>query len=293
MKIGLQIPSFTWPGGAEKIGLKLAEIAHNAEDAGFASLWVMDHFFQINGVGPVENEMLESYSTLAYLAGLTKKARLGTMVTGVVYRHPGVLIKAVTTLDVLSGGRAYLGIGAAWNEQEARSLGIPFPPVKERFERLEETLQIALQMWSGKQDPYVGKHYQLQRTLNSPQVLSKPHPPILIGGMGEKKTLRLVAKYADACNLFARPGLDVVRAKLEILKKHCAEVGRDYNEIEKTTLGTVLLDPDNMTAQSVIEFCRALAKIGVQHAIFNMPNVSEIKPLEIFGREIIPVVADL
>ena len=149
MKIGLQIPSFTWPEGAEKIGLKLAEIAHNAEDAGFASLWVMDHFFQINGVGPVENEMLESYSTLAYLAGLTKKARLGTMVTGVVYRHPGVLIKAVTTLDVLSGGRAYLGIGAAWNEQEARSLGIPFPPIKERFERLEETLQIALQMWSG------------------------------------------------------------------------------------------------------------------------------------------------
>jgi len=293
MKIGLQIPSFTWPGGPEKIGFKLAEIAHNAEDAGFASLWVMDHFFQIGGVGPVENEMLESYSALAYLAGITKKARLGTMVTGAVYRHPGVLIKAVTTLDVLSGGRAYLGIGAAWNEQEALSLGIPFPPVKERFERLEETLQIALQMWSGKQDPYVGKYYQLQRTLNSPQVLSKPHPPILIGGMGEKKTLRLVAKYADACNLFARPGLDIVQAKLEILKKHCAEVGRDYNEIEKTTLGTILLAPDNSTAQSVIELCRAQAKIGVQHAIFNMPNVSEIKPLEIFGREIIPVVADL
>jgi F420-dependent oxidoreductase-like protein len=287
MKIGLQIPSFTWPGGPEKIGQQLAEIARSAEQAGFYSLWVMDHFFQIGGVGPVENEMLESYSTLAYLAGLTNTVKLGTMVTGVVYRHPGVLIKTVTTLDVLSGGRAYLGIGAAWNEQEALSLGIPFPPIKERFEQLEETLQIAQQMLSGSQEPY-----DLKRTLNSPQVLSKPHPPILIGGMGEKKTLRLVAKYADACNLFLRGGVDVVHAKLEILKKHCAELGRDYNEIEKTTLGTALLAPDNMTAQSVVELCRALAKIGVQHAIFNMPNVSEMRPLEIFGREIIPSVTD-
>ena len=292
MKIGLQIPSFTWPGGPEKIGQQLAEIARSAEQAGFYSLWVMDHFFQIGGVGPVENEMLESYSTLAYLAGLTNTVKLGTMVTGVVYRHPGVLIKTVTTLDVLSGGRAYLGIGAAWNEQEALSLGIPFPPIKERFEQLEETLQIAQQMLSGSQEPYEGKYYHLKRTLNSPQVLSKPHPPILIGGMGEKKTLRLVAKYADACNLFLRGGVDVVHAKLEILKKHCAELGRDYNEIEKTTLGTAFLAPDNMTAQSVVELCRALAKIGVQHAIFNMPNVSEMRPLEIFGREIIPSVTD-
>ena len=292
MKIGLQIPSFTWPGGPEKIGQQLAEIARSAEQAGFYSLWVMDHFFQIGGVGPIENEMLESYSTLAYLAGLTNTVKLGTMVTGVVYRHPGVLIKTVTTLDVLSGGRAYLGIGAAWNEQEALSLGIPFPPIKERFEQLEETLQIAQQMLSGSQEPYEGKYYHLKRTLNSPQVLSKPHPPILIGGMGEKKTLRLVAKYADACNLFLRGGVDVVHAKLEILKKHCAELGRDYNEIEKTTLGTALLAPDNMTAQSVVELCRALAKIGVQHAIFNMPNVSEMRPLEIFGREIIPSVTD-
>jgi len=292
MKIGLQIPSFTWPGGPEKIGQQLAEIARSAEQAGFYSLWVMDHFFQIGGVGPVENEMLESYSTLAYLAGLTNTVKLGTMVTGVVYRHPGVLIKTVTTLDVLSGGRAYLGIGAAWNEQEALSLGIPFPPIKERFEQLEETLQIAQQMLSGSQEPYEGKYYHLKRTLNSPQVLSKPHPPILIGGMGEKKTLRLVAKYADACNLFLRGGVDVVHAKLEILKKHCAELGRDYNEIEKTTLGTAFLAPDNMTAQSVVELCRALAKIGVQHAIFNIPNVSEMRPLEIFGREIIPSVTD-
>lgn len=293
MKIGLQIPSFTWPGGSEKIGQKLAEIARAADEAGFASLWVMDHFFQIGNIGPAENEMLESYSTLAYLAGLTKRVKLGTMVTGVVYRHPGVLIKAVTSLDVISGGRAYLGIGAAWNEQEAVGLGIPFPPLKERFERLEETLQIALLMWSGKQDPFEGKYYHLARALNSPQALSKPHPPILIGGMGEKKTLRLVAKYADACNLFARGSVDPVREKLEILKKHCNEVGRDYKEIEKTTLGTVHLAPGRTSIQDVVEHCHALGGIGIQHAIFNMPNVSEIKPLEVFGREIIPEVAEL
>ncbi len=213
MKIGLQIPSFTWPGGPEKIAQKLAEIARTADEGGFASLWVMDHFFQIPNVGPVENEMLESYSTLAYLAGLTKKVNLGTMVTGVIYRHPGILVKTVSTLDVLSGGRAWLGIGAAWNEQESLGLGIPFPPIKERFERLEETLQIAIQMWSGNQAPFDGKYYRLVRALNSPQALSKPHPPILIGGMGEKKTLRLVAKYGDACNLFMRSGFETVQAQ--------------------------------------------------------------------------------
>jgi F420-dependent oxidoreductase-like protein len=292
MKIGLQIPSFTWPGGPEKLASKLAEIARTAEDAGFYSLWVMDHFFQIANVGPAENEMLEGYSTLSYLAGLTKKVKLGTMVTGVVYRHPGILVKTVSTLDVLSGGRAYLGIGAAWNEQEALGLGIPFPPLKERFQRLEETLQIARQMWAGDEKPFEGKHYQLARPLNHPQPLTQPHPPILIGGMGEKKTLRLVAKYADACNLFARMGTDAVRAKLEILKKHCADLGRDYSEIEKTTLDTAPLAPGQMTAADVVKLCRSLADIGIQHAIFNMPNVSDIKPLEIFGREIIPAVAD-
>ena len=208
MKIGLQIPSFTWPGGPAKIPQKLAEIARTADDGGFSSLWVMDHFFQIPNVGPVENEMLESYSTLSYLAGLTKNVKLGTLVTGVVYRQPGLLVKTVTTLDVLSGGRAYFGIGAAWNEQEALGLGFPFPPLKERFERLEETLQIAIQMWSGNQAPFDGKHYQLDHALNSPQALSKPHPPILIGGMGEKKTLRLVAVYAKCLQSVSagRPG---------------------------------------------------------------------------------------
>jgi len=299
MKIGLQIPNFTYPEGPKELGNKLAEIACTADEVGFSSLWVMDHFFQIGsrdrsmGLGPAEDEMLEGYSTLAYLAAITKKATLGTLVTGVVYRYPGILVKTVTTLDVLSGGRAYLGIGAAWNEREARSLGVPFPSTKERLERLEETLAIARQMWSEDNGAYTGKYFQLAETLCSPQPLSRPHPPILIGGSGEKQTLRLVAKYADACNLFARMGLEAVRAKLDILKQHCERVRRDYSEIEKTTLSTVHLAPDKMNAQAVIEECRALADIGIQHAIFNMPNVHEIKPLEIFGREIIPAVADL
>jgi F420-dependent oxidoreductase-like protein len=224
---------------------------------------------------------------------MTQRARLGTLVTGVVYRYPGILVKTVTTLDVLSGGRAYLGIGAAWNEREAQGLGVPFPPVKERFERLEEALQIAKQMWSGTVAPYQGKHYQLAETLNSPQALSKPHPPILIGGMGEQKTLRLVAQYADACNLFAHGGVELIRHKLAVLKRHCDAVGRPYDAIERTSLGTVNLGADGMTASQVIEICRDLANAGIQQAIFNMPNVHQITPLDVFGREIIPAVAGL
>jgi len=299
MKIGLQIPNFTYPSGPKELGSKLAEIARTADEAGFSSIWVMDHFFQIGdrahsaGLGPAEDDMLEGYSTLSYLAGITKKVTLGTLVTGVVYRHPGILIKTVTTLDVLSGGRAYFGVGAAWNEREAKGLGVPFPPVKERMERLEETLQIAKQMWSGKVGSYTGKHYQLAEAMCNPQSISKPHPRIMIGGGGEKKTLQLVAKYADACNLFSRMGIETVRSKLDILKQHCEKVGRDYSDIEKTTLGTVHLAPDKMTAQIVIDECKTLAGTGIQHAIFNMPNAHEIKPLEIFGKEIIPAVADL
>jgi len=298
MKIGLQIPNFTWPGGSQEIHNKLAEIACAADEVGFSSLWVMDHFFQIgrpnnpSGLGPAEDEMLEGYSTLSYLAGLTKNATLGTLVTGVVYRHPGILVKTVTTLDVLSGGRAWLGIGAAWNEREARGLGVPFPPVKERFERLEETLQIAKQMWSDNKGSYVGKHFHLAETLCSPQPLTKPHPPIMIGGMGEKKTLRLAAQYADAFNLFS-VGPEALRSKLAILKQHCESVGRDYAEIEKTTLGSAFLAEGRMSVSDVIGQCHSLAELGIQHAIFNMPNVHEITPLEIFGREIIPAVAEL
>ena len=299
MKIGLQVPNFTWPGGPKGTHSTLAEIAGAADEAGFSSLWVMDHFFQIGrpnnpgGLGPAEDEMLEGYSTLSYLAGLTQKVTLGTLVTGVVYRYPGILIKTVTTLDVLSNGRAWLGIGAAWNERESRGLGVPFPPVRERFEMLEETLQIAKQMWSDQVSPYNGKHFHLDETLCHPQPLSRPHPPIMIGGTGEKKTLRLVAQYADACNLFAGMGMETLQHKLDVLKQHCQNVGRDYTQIEKTTLGGAYLAEGQMSVSDVIEQCRALAGLGVGHAIFNMPNVHEITPLEVFGREIIPAVAEL
>jgi F420-dependent oxidoreductase-like protein len=291
MKIGLQVPNFTWPGGPPRIGGTLSQIARAADDAGFHSLWVMDHFFQIGMVGPPEHEMLEGYSTLGYLAAVTRKVRLGTLVTGVVYRYPGILVKSATTLDVLSGGRSYFGIGAAWNEQESKGLGVPFPPLKVRFELLEEALQIAKQMWSGNESPYRGKHNQLERPLCSPQPLSKPHPPIMVAGGGEKKTLRLVAQYADACNLYGP--VETVRAKLKILAEHCAALGRDYGSIEKTTLGTVEVAAGRSSAGDVIAQCQALAAIGVQHAIFNMPNVHEIEPLEVFGRDIIPAVAGL
>src|SRR5512143_1590563 len=231
MRIGLQIPNFTYPSGPARLGATLADIVRAADEAGFYSLWVMDHFFQIgdrdrrSGLGPPEEEMLECYSTLGYFAGLTQRVKLGALVTGVVYRYPGILVKTVTTLDVLSGGRAYFGIGAAWNERESKGLGVPFPSLGERFKRLEEALQITRQMWSENNGPYQGKYYQLAETINSPQPLTKPHPPILIGGGGEKKTLRLVAQYADACNLFAQIGTDSLQHKLDILKRHCEAVG--------------------------------------------------------------------
>jgi F420-dependent oxidoreductase-like protein len=294
MKIGLQIPRFNWPGSPQNTGAKLTEIAATAEAAGFSSLWVMDHYYQIApGLGQADDPMLEGYSVLNYLAGVTKNATLGTLVTGVIYREPAYLVKIVTALDVLSGGRAYFGVGAAWYEQEAHGMGFPFPPIKERFERLEETLQIAHQMWSDDRSPFEGKHYRLEKPINSPQPISRPHPPIMIGGMGEKKTLRLVAQYADACNLFLRAGLDTLVHKMDVLRRHCDDLGRDFEEIECTTLGTVHLAPDEMTAKDVISTCQDLAGLGISHAIFNMPNLHEISPLETFGREIIPATSEL
>lgn len=293
MRIGLQVPSFTWPDGTEGLGSKLAEIGRTADEAGFDSLWVMDHFFQIEMVGEAEEPMLEGYSALSYLAGVTERVKLGTLVTGVQYRYPGILAKTVTTLDVLSGGRAYFGIGAGWYERESAGLGVPFPTTSERFERLEETLQIIYQMWSDEVAPYEGQHYRLAETLNSPQPVSRPHPPIMIGGSGEKKTLRLVAQYADACNLFAYGGPEIIRHKLDVLRGHCDDVGRDYEEVEKTALGTANLSADGMSVDDVIGLCRELNGAGIQHLIFNMPNVHEIKPLETFGEEIIPAVRDL
>lgn len=263
MRIGIQIPSFTFPGGPERIGPAFGRMAREADQAGLHSLWVMDHFFQIDMVGPPEEPMLEGYSALAYAAALTERITLGTMVTGIVYRHPGILVKTVTTLDVLSGGRAWLGIGAAWNDQEARGLGVPFPPAAERFERLEETLQIAHRMWKGDESAFKGGHFTLERPLNSPPALRTPHPPILIGGGGEKKTLRLVARYADACNLF--DGDDLPR-KLDVLREHCEREGRDYAEIEKTSLGRFTGDP---SVDQVVDVVGRLAEHGIDQVIFS------------------------
>jgi F420-dependent oxidoreductase-like protein len=290
VQIGLQIPDFTWPGGLARLDADLATVAAAADDAGFDFISVMDHFFQIGVIGPPEREMLEAYTTLGYLAGCTSRAKLLTLVTGTVYRHPGVLAKIITTLDVLSGGRAWLGIGAAWNEAESRSLGIPFPPVAERFERLEETLQICLQMWRGDETPYTGKHYQLERPINSPQALSEPHPPILIGGGGEQKTLRFVARYAQACNLF--PGPDLAR-KLDVLRAHCDAEGRDYDEIVKTCYFLFDVGENGEKAGQVIDQLGALAEMGFQAAIGGVARVWEVRPLEVIGGEVIPAVAGL
>lgn len=292
MKIGLQIPKFTWPGGPTEIAPKLAEIGKTADDAGFASIWVMDHFFQLPMLGDANEPMLEGYSALTYLAAVTKRAMLGTLVTGVIYRQPAFLVKQVTNLDVLSGGRAYFGVGAAWFEREAAGLGFPFPSTKTRFEWLEETLQIAKQMWAGETTPYKGQHFHLAETICNPLPLQKPHPPIMIGGTGEQKTLRFVAQYGNACNLFARIGNDVLKHKVDILRQHCETVERPFSDIELTALNTVFIADGAMTTQNVIDSCRELADLGFHHVIFNMPNVHEIRPLEIFGNEIIPTVAD-
>jgi F420-dependent oxidoreductase-like protein len=301
MRLGLQIPSFTWPGGHEHIGETFALIAERAEIAGFSSLWVMDHLFQIRAVGPPEQEMLEGWTALAFAAGRTSRIKLGTLVTGVTYRHPGVLVKIATTLDVLSRGRSYLGIGAAWNEDEHRGLGIPFPPLGERMDRLEETLQIALQMWAGDDRPFEGRHYRLERPLCSPPPVQKPHPPIMVGGAGERRTLRMVAQYADACNLFAYGDLAVLDHKLRVLRGHCDAVGRPYAEIEKTTLGIgpgmLHLTRDGrdgtMTAAEMIHHCETLAERGIDHAIVNMRNVHEPEPFEVLARDVIPAVEAL
>jgi alkanesulfonate monooxygenase len=288
MRIGLHIPNFTYPGGPPTLAADLTRIAAAAEDAGFARVSVMDHVFQIHTVGEPEMDMLEAYTTLGFLAARTSRVDLLAWVTAVTYRDPGLLAKAVTTLDVLSEGRAMLGIGAAWNEEESRGLGLFFPPTAERFERLEETLQICLQMWRGDESGYRGKHYTLERTLNSPQALRKPHPPILIGGGGEKKTLRLVAQYAQACNLFGGP--DVAR-KLGVLRQHCDDVGRDYDEIEKTVMMPLDPAPDG-SVDAVLERLRAMADLGVQHVQSRLQDVHTLRPIEILGEKVVPEIAD-
>ena len=288
MDIGLHISNFTWPGGPTTLASDLGRAAKSAEDVGFTKLSVMDHVWQISMVGPAENEMLEAYTTLGYLAAKTERIQLLTWVTAAIYRQPGLLAKRVTTLDVLSEGRAWLGIGAAWNEEESVGLGLPFPSTAERFERLEETLQICLQMWSDSDAPFAGKHYQLGRTLNSPKSVQRPHPPILIGGGGEKKTLRMVAQYAQACNLFPGPELE---RKLDVLRGHCEDLGRDYDDIEKTVMTG--LDPGDHgeNVDTILTQLQELAALGITHTHTGVKDASSPAAFELFGEKIIPEAA--
>ncbi len=260
MKLAIHNPSFTYDGGPENIAPTLAATARAAEEGGADQFTLMDHWFQISNVGPPTDPMLEGYTSLGFIAAQTERIRLGLLVTGVTYRHPGLLAKTVTTLDVLSGGRAQLGLGAAWFEQEHLALGVPYPPISERFERLEEAIQICFQMWSDDVGPYEGKHYQLAETLCSPPPIQRPRPTLMIGGSGERKTLRLVARYADACNLFGNER-DVVAQKLEVLKRHCEAEERDYEEIEKTIIygSNPLEDLDGFLAEM-----DALSQLGIE-----------------------------
>jgi F420-dependent oxidoreductase-like protein len=292
MKLGIQISSFSWPGGTPAIGPTLAQVVRQADDVGLDSIWVMDHFFQIRSVGPAEEPMLEGMTALGFMAAHSSRARLGLMVGGVHYRNPALWVKATTTLDVLSGGRAWLGIGAAWNEQESRGLGFPFPPLGERFEMLEETLQIAHAMWTGErgtEGEHRGKHYQAEHLLNSPQSLSRPRVPIMIGGGGEKKTLRLVAQYADATNVFGSP--EGIARKYAILAEHCAAVGRDPSEIEHSTLQNI--DFARESAAQVVDRFGELSDAGAEHIIFGVRDNHVPANLETLGRDVIPQLRDL
>jgi len=263
MNLDLHVWRFDWAGPPATIGPGVGALAERAEALGVRTLSFMDHYFQMEQMAPAEDPMLEGYTALGFVAGRTERLRLRLLVTGVTYRPPGLLAKTVTTLDVLSGGRAELGIGAAWYEREHRALGVPFPPVTERFERLEETLQICLQMWSADNGPYEGRHYRLAETLCSPMPVSQPRPRILIGGSGEKKTLRLVAQYADACNIFG--DADVVAQKVDVLRRHCDAVGRDPNEIEVTAMYRDL--PPEITVSQVVEGAQRLADVGVSSLV--------------------------
>jgi F420-dependent oxidoreductase-like protein len=287
VKFGLQISSFTWPGGAAAIGPTLARVTRTADDVGFDSIWVMDHFFQIRGLGPPEAPMLEGMTALGFMAAHSERARLGLMVGGIHYRQPGLWIKATTTLDVLSGGRAWFGIGAAWNEEESRGLGFPMPPLRERFEWLEDTLGMAHAMWSGGSgsgERFDGTHVTATRLLNSPQAISRPRIPIMVGGGGERKTLRLVAQYADACNVFGGP--ERIAHKYAVLREHCQRLGRPYEEIERSCLPSV--DLDRESPDQIVERFGALGEAGAQHVIFSVRGVSDTSKLERIAADVMP-----
>jgi F420-dependent oxidoreductase-like protein len=293
MKFGLQVPSFTWPGGAKELAPTLARVVRTADDVGFDSIWVMDHLFQIRSVGAVDEPMLEGWTALGYIAAHTKRARIGLMVGGIPYRLPAIWIKAATTLDVLTGGRAWLGLGAAWNQQESNALGIPFPPLGSRFELLEETLRMAHEMFEGElgsQRAFRGRHFDAGRLLNSPQSISRPRVPIMIGGGGERKTLRLVAQYGDASNVFGGP--EGIHRKWQVLREHCDAVGRPFDEIERSTLQSVNVSNDGaggtQTPAEYIDRFGELGDAGAQHVLFSVRDVWQTDKLELLGSTLLP-----
>ena len=288
MRIGLHYWNYSTPADPAKIAATLAETARIAEQGGVSVFSVMDHYFQMEHAGSASEPMLEAYTTLGHVAALTERMALGVLVSGVMYRHPGLLAKIVTTLDVLSEGRARLGIGASWYEREQLGLGVPVVPVAERFERLEETIQICLQMWSDDDGPFDGRHYQLAETLCVPAPISRPHPPIMVGGGGEKKTLLLVARYADACNVFGSSPQDVGH-KLDVLRSHCADEGRDYDRIDKTVLAVrpVLADVDGFLAAAAEYAALGVTELEV------MPDRHPVEFTEQLAEKVLPRVAGI
>jgi F420-dependent oxidoreductase-like protein len=292
VRVGLQLPSYSFPGGAGQIGPRLVEIGQAAEAAGFASLWVMDHYFQLpedTGWGGPGEPMLEAYTTLAFLARATDRIALGPLVAGVTNHHPGLLVKTATTLDVLAGGRTYIGLGAGWYAREARGLGIPWPERRERFERLEETLQIAHLMWSGEARPFAGRHYRLDEPITVPLPVSRPRPRLMVGGNGPRRTMRLVARYADACNILV-PDPGESRRLLERLRELCEAEGRPFDEIETTSLIEVDLRHGRQSAADVVGAIRAQGREGIEHVIVNMPEVWDLGHIRTFARQIVPAV---
>ena len=298
MKIGLQISSFTWPGGAAAIGPTLGRVVRQADDHGFDSIWVMDHFFQIRSLGDPEDPMLEGMTALGFMAAHSQRARLGLLVGGIHYRNPALWVKATTTLDVLSGGRAWLGIGAAWNQAESEALGFPFPPMADRFEMLEEALQFAHGMFSGEHGsgaPFEGRHHRATRMLNGPQSISRPRPPIMVGGGGERKTLRLVARYGDACNVFGGP--ETIHHKFEVLRRHCEAIGRDPEEIERSTLISVKISKDGAAGTSspaaIVDRIADLSDAGAQHVIMAVRDVWDPERLDLLASDVLPAIRAL
>jgi F420-dependent oxidoreductase-like protein len=296
MKLGLQLPSFTYPGGAAAIRGSLTEIGQAAEAAGFASLWVMDHWFQLpenSGWGGPEEPMLEAYTTLGFLARATDRIALGPLVAGVHFRHPAALAKQATTLDVLSGGgRTYLGLGAGWYAREANGLGFPFPERRERFERLEETLRIARAMFAGDRSPIHGAHYHLVEPINVPAPLSRPRPRIMVGGNGPHRTMGLVARYADACNIL-NPDPGESRRLVDTIHRLCEELGRDPSEVETTVLQDTDLRPGRMTPADLVERARTQAGEGIDHLIINLPDAHRVEQLAVLGGEVVPELASM